>query len=66
MLIVVPLLFIGLIMPCIAVKLDSSDYRNIEEDVYKLPNNLSFVYEKFMLARGSTCMEEVMFIEKDI
>ena len=66
LLIVVPLLFIGLIMPCIAIKLDNSDYKNIEDDVYKLPNNLSYIYEKFMLARGSSCMEEVMFIEKDI
>ena len=37
--ITVPLILIGLLVPCLMVALDSADYQRVEDNLYKVPES---------------------------
>lgn len=58
-----PLITIGVLMPCVLFKLDERDHKKLEINAFDTD---FLTLEKFKKARSKSCLEEVFFNEKEI
>lgn len=61
--VLVPLFIIGIILPCVVLKLDKNDYDMIEKDFPDVPDAL---IASFTIARKASCEQEVYYKMREI
>ena len=57
------LIVFGILMPCVMIVLDSTDYQNVEDNVYPVDD---LTIAQLELARNALCKQEVYYREMEI
>ena len=58
-----PLLMVGLIMPCLMILLDAKDYQGVEDNIYPVDD---YTIAKLEKARNALCKQHIYYNEKEI
>ena len=63
MAIVIPLVLIGIVLPCFMIYKDGHDYQQVEDNMYPVDDDL---IARLEFARGYLCKQMIYYKEKEI